>query len=142
MIPRWTGPSALLLLSLIQAESVSAQGPSTEPPQPNADEPSLDVSRLPINIQRIERQLRQTSVREQRDGLNLRYIVDVYGQAPRLELLTKEDNLLRGPVPYGAPTHRELVDAVTPQEYRAPVADFGALFRWLANKTKDKSDKK
>jgi hypothetical protein len=30
-------------------------------------------------------------------------MVDVYGQAPRIELFTKQDNLGSGPVPYGCP---------------------------------------
>ena len=98
----------------------------------------VDVGRLPIDIRRIERHFRQTTVREERDGLNLRYFVEVYAQAPAIVLFTKEDNLLTGPVPYGAPTHREMIDMVTPREYRAPAADFGNLFRWLAGKTNDK----
>ena len=39
-------------------------------------------------------------------------------------------------VPYGAPTHREMIEHVTPQEYRSPVMDFNALFKWLADKAK------
>ena len=27
-----------------------------------------------------------------------------------------------------------MIHQVTPQEYRAPIADFGALFRWLADR--------
>jgi hypothetical protein len=98
----------------------------------------VDVGRLPIDVRRIERHFRQTTVREERDGLNLRYFIDVYAQAPEIVLFTKEDNLLAGPVPYGAPTHREMIEMVTPREYRAPAADFGNLFRWLAGKAKDK----
>ena len=30
------------------------------------------------------------------------------------------------------------IEQITPQEYRAPAADFSALFRWLADKAKDK----
>ena len=71
-------------------------------------------------------------------GLRLRYIVDVYGQAPRIELFTKQDNLLNGPVPYGGPTHQDLLQVITPQEHRAPAANFGNLFRWLSDKAKDK----
>ena len=46
-----------------------------------AQEP-VDVSRLPINLERIQRELRQASIRDESEGLNIRYIVDVYGQAP------------------------------------------------------------
>lgn len=96
------------------------------------------MAKLPVNLERIQRQLQQTTVREERDGLNLRYMVDVYGKAPQIELFTKQDNLQSGPVPYGAPTHREMIEAVTPQEFRAPAADFSSLFRWLADKAKSK----
>jgi len=105
---------------------------------PAAAQSSVDVGKLPIDLERIQRQLRQGAVREERDGLNLRYVVDVYGQAPRIELFAPAPNLMTGPSPYGAPTHRQMIDMVTPQEYRAPAADFGSLFRWLADKAKDK----
>jgi hypothetical protein len=38
-------------------------------------------------------------------------------------------------VPYGAPTHREIVEHITPREYRAPAADISALIRWLAERS-------
>jgi hypothetical protein len=139
MRTRWNGPAALLLFGLMQAAWVSAQTGSDEPQTPvaGASVPAVDVSRLPINLGRIERQLRQSSVREERDGLRLRYVVDVFGQAPKLVLFTKQDNLLDGPVPHGGPTHQDLLRMITPQEYRAPAANFGNLFRWLADKAKD-----
>jgi hypothetical protein len=128
MTCRLIAPAALLLSTL--AVPVAAQG--------TGQATTVDVSKLPIDLERIQRQLRQTSVREERDGLNLRYFVDVYAQAPRIELFSQEDRVLTGPTPYGAPTHREMIEAVTPQEYRAPAADLSALFRWLADKAKDK----
>jgi hypothetical protein len=95
---------------------------------------AVDVSRLPLDLERIERGLRQSSIREERDGLNLRYIVDVFGQAPRLAIFTPDANLVSGPVPYGAPSHKEVIAHITPREYRAPAADFSALLRWLAER--------
>jgi hypothetical protein len=97
---------------------------------------TVDVSRLPINLEKIQRELRQSSIREERDGLNLRYIIDVYGQAPPIELFGPTDDLVYGPVPNTAPTHREMIEHVTPKEYRAPAADFSALLRWLADRSK------
>ena len=94
----------------------------------------VDVSRLPVNLERIERALRQSAVHEEREGLHIRYVVDVFAQAPSIVIFTREDNLATGPVPYGAPTHREIVNQITPQEYRAQPADLGALLRWLADK--------
>ncbi len=95
---------------------------------------SVDVNRLPIDLAKITRQLRQTQSSELQNGLHIRYTIDVYGAAPRIEFFTKEDNLQTGPVPYGAPTHREMINQVTPQEFRAPIADFSALLRWLADR--------
>ena len=141
---RWIGPSALLLFSLAQATwaSASPQGGSGAGDQPKTTDveptPDIDVSRLPINLSRIQRQLRQSTVRDESDGLRLRYVVDVYGQAPRIELFPNRDYSLTGPAPYGGPTHQDLMRLITPQEHSAPAADFGNLFRWLSGKAKDK----
>jgi len=94
----------------------------------------VDVSRLPVDPARIQRALQESAIREERDGLNLRYTIEVYGQAPPLVLFGPDDNLATGPVPYGAPTHKEMIEHVTPKEYRAPIADFSALLRWLAER--------
>jgi hypothetical protein len=100
-------------------------------------QPQVDVSRLPLDLYRIERQVRQSaSSQETREGLNLRYQIEVFGRAPDIKLFTPEDNLTTGPVPYGAPTHREMINQITPQEFRSPVMDFNALVRWLAEKSK------
>jgi hypothetical protein len=101
---------------------------------------TIDVNRLPINLKRIQRELRQSTVRDESQGLLIRYKVDVYGQAPPIELFNRNDpELFTGPVPYGAPTHREFIEQVTPREYRAPAADFSALLRWFAEKAGQKS---
>ena len=134
---RWRiGLTAALLLSLARAAQAQAAGAAPQPQPAPAAQPQVDVSRLPINLERIQRQLRQTTVREERDGLNLRYIVDVYGQAPRIELFTKQDNLRTGPAPYGAPTHQDMLNVMTPQEYRAPAVNFSNLLKWFSGKAK------
>jgi hypothetical protein len=97
---------------------------------------SVDVKRLPVDLGKVTRQLRQSAQSESRNGLHIRYTVDVYGQAPRIDLFTKQDNLATGPVPYGAPSHREMIEHVTPMEYRAPYADLASLLRWLSEKSK------
>ena len=123
--------TAVLLLGI--ALSVSAQSPaqpagqsgaqptgtsgiSAETPVPVS---GIDVTRLPIDLQRIERRFRQGQIREERDGLNLRYYVDVFALAPRIVLFTERDNLRYGPVPYGAPTHQEMLDMITPRQFRS-----------------------
>ena len=140
MRTKWFGPTAALLLSLIQATGAAAQGSSADGPAAQAAtkpvESTVDVSRLPINLDRIQRQLRQSTVRDESDGLRLRYVVDVFGQAPRIELFGGVENALTGPAPYGAPTHQDMLRIMTPQEFSAPAANFGNLFRWLADKAK------
>jgi len=102
----------------------------------SAQQTSVDVKRLPVDLNKLTRELRQSAANESRDGLHIRYSVDVYGQAPRIDLFTKQDNLTSGPVPYGAPSHRDMIEHVTPMEYRAPYADLSALLRWLSEKSK------
>ena len=104
----------------------------------SAQQTSVDVKSLPVDINKLTRDLRQTAASESHNGLHIRYTVDVYGQAPRVEFFTKQDNLKSGPVPYGAPSHREMIEHVTPIEYRPPVMDFSALLRWLSDKTGNK----
>jgi len=118
--------SLIGLLVLGAAHAVSAQ------------QTSVDVKRLPVDLNKLTRDLRQTAASESHNGLHIRYTVDVYGQAPRVEFFTKQDNLKSGPVPYGAPSHREMIEHVTPIEYRPPVMDFSALLRWLSDKTGNK----
>jgi hypothetical protein len=124
-----TGTVMVAVLAL--AAPVAAQGGR---PQSSAQ---VDISRLPLDLARIERQLRQSaSTTETRDGLNLRYEVQVFGRAPELRIFLPGENLTTGPVPYGAPTHREMIEHITPQEFRSPVMDFNGLIRWLAEKSK------
>ena len=134
MIFTRAGIVALLVMGL--APAAWAQGLPERLDGVPLEPPPVDVSKLPIDLQRLHRELRQTTVREEREGLNLRYVIEVFGQAPRLLFFTREDNLVTGPVPYGAPTHREIVEHITPKEYRAPAADFSALVRWLAERAK------
>jgi hypothetical protein len=98
----------------------------------------VDVSKLPIDMSRIRRQLVRVNVREERDGLSLRYMVDVFAQAPGIDLFPSgklDPNFWTGPAPYGAPAHRDFLNLWTPQEHRGQAADFGALVRWLADKS-------
>ena len=135
--------SAVLLLGLSGPVAAQTAPPAEAPSQPATPAPPttqtpspIDVSQLPINVARLQRQLQRSAIRDESIGLNLRYMVDVFGQAPPIVFLPPDSNLEFGPVPYGAPTHADFLKHITPQEYRAPAADFGALFRWLANKAK------
>src|SRR4026207_1611754 len=83
-----------------------------------AQQTSVDVKRLPIDLTKVTRDLRQSAATESRTGLHIRYTVDVYGQAPRIELFTKQDNLEKGPAPDGAPSHHVPLHHAQPHDYR------------------------
>jgi len=83
--------------------------------------PGVDLARLPVNVGRIGRQFRQVQEREERDGLKIRYNINVFGELPAIKLITPLDNLLTGDVPHTAPTHADMIRMMTPQEFSAPV---------------------
>ena len=111
----WLGAHGLILalVGLIGQGTASAQTPLAETRQQAGQgdagaQETPDVSRLPLDLDRIQRALHQFAIREERQGLNLHYVVEVYGQAPPIVFFGPKANLVSGPVPYGAPTHREM----------------------------------
>ena len=126
--------SALLIAGL--AAGANAQTPEPVPgsaPAPTASAPNTQFG---LNLARIQRGLRKSTERQDFDGLNLRYYVNVFAPAPPINLFTKQDNIAFGLAPYGGPTHGEIMRLITPQEHRAPAADFSGIARWFANKSK------
>jgi hypothetical protein len=129
---------AALFVASVLAVPAAAQQPPAPTPAPEETQEKIDVERLPLNLSRIQRELKHAVDLESREGLNLRYVIQIYGSAPPLDLFSEDENLETGPVPYGAPTHRELIQHVTPQPFRAPAADFSNLIRWLKERNKEK----
>jgi hypothetical protein len=123
---------SLIVLLLMPAGLLAQE----QNPTQSAQQPAIDVNRLPIDVGRIQRELRQSAERDENEALRLRYFVDVYGQAPPLVIFGPEDNLVDGPVPYGAPTHREMVNQNTPIDYRPMAWDLNSLYRWLSERMK------
>ena len=126
--------SALLVVGL--AAGVAAQTPADPPAAPAPAQPPVNADRLGLNLARIQRGLQRSAEQQDYDGLNLRFYVNVYAPAPPIRLFTPLDNLLYGPAPYGGPTHRDMMNVMTPQEFSAPAADFSGIGRWLGNKAK------
>ena len=127
--------SALVVVGL----AAGANAQTTEisaPPATATPAPPEPTQQYGLNLARIQRGLQKSAERQDYDGLNLRYYVNVYAPAPPIKLFTPLDNLLYGPAPYGGPTHRDMMNLMTPQEFSAPAADFSGLSRWLANKAK------
>ena len=146
MILKRAAITGLLVLSLTSAAQPAAlaRSATVDLPKPNGggQHAKVEVGHLPLDLQRIHHLLQQSTVREERSGLSVRYVIEVFGRAPPLLVLTKVDNLVNAPVPYGAPTHWELLEYLIPKEYRAPAA-YSALisrfgrgipFRWLAER--------
>ena len=125
---------SLIVLLLVPA-ALSAQEQNTAP-SAQEQQPAVDINRLPIDVGRIQRELRLSTERNENEGLQLRYFVDVYGQAPPIVIFVPEDNLVEGPVPYGAPTHREMVNQNTPIDYRPMAWDLNSVYRWLSQRMK------
>ena len=129
--------SVLVVVGL--AAGAAAQTPAPDPtetqPQAATSAP-VNADRLGLNLSRIQRELKRTAERHDYDGLNLRYYVNVFAPAPPIRLFTPLDNLLYGPAPYGGPTHRDMMQIMTPQEFSAPAADLTGVARWFTGKGK------
>jgi hypothetical protein len=108
---------------------------------PKEEPPAVDVSKLPVNPERVQRKLRETLEREEFAGNTLKYNIDVFAFAPRIQLFAPDENFVFGPGKYQAPTNSEMINMMTPQEFRSPVMDFNNLARWLQG-DKSKSEKK
>jgi hypothetical protein len=111
-----------------------------EPRAQAAGQAKVDASKLPLNLARVQRQLRESVEREERVGATLRYSIDVFAQTPPLVFFPPDADLRFRPVPFSAPTHQDMLDIMTPQEFRSPVMNFGNLLNLFGNGSK--SDKK
>ncbi len=78
----------------------------------------LPAEEQPVSLQRIKRKLAQLAP-TQSSLLRLDYYIEVYGRAPKINVLQAFD-VHNGPVPYGAPTHAELLGLIRPPESRTP----------------------
>ena len=130
-----------LLALLAVIVTTAAPALAQESPQP-APEPAIDATRLGVDLSRIQRGLRLAESKEKSaaDGLRLDFSIQVYGQAPRIEVLNGID-LFNGAVPGTAPSHRQMIEFWTPPIYRQPAMPVSALAAWAANQIWHKSKK-
>lgn len=93
-----------------------------------APSPAFNASAMGISLSRIARRLDAESEARSEgvSPLKLEYHVDVFGNAPQLRFFTGQD-LIYGAVPGSAPTHRDMLNLVTPQAFRSPRVDFLSL---------------
>ena len=135
----------LLLAGASGLQAQEAPGAASEPePQATAEStPGVDPAKLGVSISRIQRGLRLSEAREQVSGtpFKIEYQIQVFGTAPRLDFLKDFDINPNAPLAYGAPTHSEFLNHWTPQAYRSPPADFGALAGWALFQLAKRSEK-
>jgi hypothetical protein len=127
-------PAILLCLAVL---ALSRPAWAQAPPSDTA----IDVTKLGVSIDRIRRELSDASEETRLDsGLKLSFRIEVFGQAPPLDIIGDFD-VVSGPVPGSAPSHREVIEFLTPEEFRAPAASFSNLFVWAAQKLSERSRK-
>jgi len=109
---------------------------------PPAPDPAIDATKLGVDLNRIQRGLRlaESKERSAADGLRLDISIQVFGQTPRVDILSGED-LFNGHVPGTAPSHRQMIEFWTPPIYRQPAVDFFGLAILAAQKLWERSKK-
>ena len=136
---------ALAVFALALALSVPAVAQDAKPaPEPaKADAPPIDVTRLGVSLDRIQKGLRVAEIKEQqaRDGLRLEFNIQVFGVAPRIDVIPEGEDLVFGPVPGTAPSHPQFLEFVTPQIYRTPAMPLSSFAVWAAKWMAEKSKK-
>jgi len=146
----WAAALALLMAAAIaapagaQAAADAGQPASTgaEAPDQGSAQP-VDASKLGVSMSRIQRGLRLSESREQSTGtpFKLEYQIQVYGTAPRIDVLQDFDIGQTAPLSYGAPTHNDFLRQWTPQAYRSPRWPVGALAGWALVQVTKRAEK-
>ena len=114
-------------------------------PQVSAASPetTVDASKLGVSMSRIKKGLRVTESRQTTSSapMKLEYQLQVFGAAPRIDIL-QDFNIGQGaPLSYGAPTHNDFITQWTPQAYRSPVASLSSIAFWAVEKAAKQSQK-
>jgi hypothetical protein len=146
-----TGALALLLAATVVATAraqvsapVDAALAATAEAQPtNGQEPAVDATKLGVSLSRIRKGLRVSEAREQVSGtpFKLEYRVQVFGAAPKIDIIQDFDISRGAPLQYGAPTHQDFLNQWTPQAYRSPRWPVGALAGWVFSQAARRADK-
>ena len=150
---------ALLLACLVgpQPAAVRAQQPAppgteaagTRQASAQALSPVPSVESLGMSFERIKRGLRILPPSASRAPLKVEYYVEVQGVAPPIPIF-RPGELATGPVPYGAPTHWDMMNHVTPEAFKAgtvPVSTLAImglakLIQWEAQRAREERREK
>ena len=112
-------------LAAVLALSFGLQPALLQAQQAAVHVPSIEA--LGLSFERIRRELNERPPSTAKSPLNLTYYVEVMGLAPRITLFTPAELAPGGTVPYGPPMHADIVNQLTPEQFKSPRADFGSL---------------
>jgi hypothetical protein len=131
------------------AQAAQAAPRSTQADPPLSVKDSAATAALPtpdqlgVSFERIKRELRETPPAPKSSSLlHLNFHVEVYGKAPKIDLLAGVDLSPTGAVRYGGMTHREFLDVTMPQAFKSPPADLLSLFTLAVQQLIKKQDNK
>ena len=137
MIHARSGLLVLLVAGLVPAAAAAAQQEPDRRAPERDDRATVDVGRLPLDLERVSRRLRQEASRESWSPLNLQYFVGVFAEAPPIEFFRPDADLVFGPVPRSAPTHNEMLRLMTPRHVSSPGGGI-PLFSWGGGKSRSR----
>jgi len=129
------GFASFVLIACLATPCLGQEAPPTPAPE-------IDVTKLGVSLSRIQRGLFIAESREKQGGsvMHLEFNVQVYGQSPKIQVLKGVD-LFNGPVPGSAPSHRQVIEFLTPQIYRTPTMPISGLAMWAAQHFWEKGKK-
>jgi hypothetical protein len=135
---------AATLPARAQSPAPGASGVRPDQAAPDQPAPQVDAAKLGVSMSRIQKGLRLSEARERSSAatsLKLEYQVQVYGAAPRIDILQDFNVGPNAPLSYGAPTHSDFIRQWTPQAYRSPRWPLGALAGWAISQAVTRGDK-
>ena len=100
-----------------------------------ADDAPLTADEIPISFDRVQREL-DRALRAPNAGRRLRLndYVTVYARLPALDLIENTFDLSQGPIPHGAPTRVEMLNAMTPREWRTQGVNLANVIGWTVRR--------
>ena len=130
----------MLVPSIVLGQQAPEPAPTNETSAVDSQPaPAVDPLKLPVNLGRIRLELAHKPPTKS-SGLRISETIEVVGVAPKVQLWNPETaKLATGPVPYGAPTHKDFIDLHTPEEFKRYPMDLNALMKWLMEKLADDS---
>src|SRR5688500_16549114 len=141
---------AFAVMAMIVGLVVPSCAQDQQPGQPSsADTPANDAANWDVSLARNQKALRTAEAREKTkdpEGLRLEFNVQVFGIAPRIDVIPDGEDLVFGPVPGTAPSHPQFLEFVTPAIYRQPampISSFAALAaKWMADRSKRSAERR